>query len=329
MSKPRVAVVGAGHWSALMHRPALKRLTAEGRLEVAAVCDLDAGKARAYADELGVERTFTDLEGTVAAVDPDGLILLVPTRISASLIRQAVKLGKPFLVEKPPAPTSDEHRRLIDEVGDLTHVVAYNRRHSPYVFKARELLAGHQAQVVACHFARSRRRKEDFSTTAVHGIDTVRCLGGDWAGMRLEVARSGEVLNFFIDGWTRSGARLDMHITPDTGSGEEHYFVRCRDVSVFVVFPHWSLADRPGYVEARRNRTERRRFGPDELGLDAEDNPLLAGVCGEHLAFARALGGEAPAESTLAATLQTQLIREELKKAIDSGAKSSVTEVSF
>ncbi len=329
MSKVRIAVVGAGHWSTLMHQPALKRLIGEGRLEVAAVCDLDAEKARAYADVLGVEKTFSDLEEMTAAVDPDGLVLLVPPGISAGVIRRAVKLGKPFLVEKPPAPSSDEHRRLIDEVGDLVHVVAYNRRHSPYITKARELLAGHEPQVVACHFSRSRRRKEDFSTTAVHGIDTVRCLGGDWASMRLEVAHTGTVLNFFIDGWTRDGARVDMHITPDTGSGEEHYFVRTEDVNVFVVFPHWSLADKPGFVEARRNKIARERFGPDELGLDAGDNSQMAGICSEHLAFARALGGEAQPGSTLSATLQTQVIREELKKVIDSGARKSVAEVSF
>jgi hypothetical protein len=137
------------------------------------------------------------------------------------------------------------------------------------------------------------------------------------------------VLNFFVDGWTRGGARVDMHVTPDTGSGEEHYFVRSTDLNVFVVFPHWSLADCPGWVEARRSKIERLHFGPAELGLDASDQSLMAGICGEHLAFARALRGEAPAESTLSATLQTQLIREEFKKVIDSGSDRAVVEVSF
>jgi hypothetical protein len=82
-------------------------------------------------------------------------------------------------------------------------------------------------------------------------------------------------------------------------------------------------------VEARRDKTRIQRFGPAELRLDAADQPLMAGIYGEHLAFARALGGGAPAESTLAATLQTQLIREELKKAIDTGRAEVVAETSF
>ena len=65
------------------------------------------------------------------------------------------------------------------------------------------------------------------------------------------------------------------------------------------------------------------------LGLDPENRPLMAGIYHEHLAFVRALRGEEPASSTLSATLQTQVIREEFKKVIDAGEKTSVIEVSF
>jgi myo-inositol 2-dehydrogenase / D-chiro-inositol 1-dehydrogenase len=329
MSTLRYCVVGAGSWSMAMHLPTLQKLCAGNDVEIAGVCDLDEEKARVYAAAFGTAKVFTDLEAMIAEVDPHGLAILVPTGASARVISHVAKLGKPFLAEKPPASSSDEHRRLIEEVGDLVHVVAYNRRHSPYIAKARELLAGQKLQSVACHFSRSRRHDPDFSTTAVHAIDTLRCLGGDWASMRLEVRRVGPALNFFIDGWTTAGARLDLHITPDTGSGEEHYFARSAERNVFVVFPHWSLADYPGYLEVRHEEIQCERFGPAELGLDAADNALMAGIYGEHLALVRALRGEEAAESTLAATLQTQVIREELKKAIDAGATTSVTEVSF
>jgi predicted dehydrogenase len=325
----KYCVVGAGHWSTTMHLPALKKLSRENDVGVAGVCDLDEEKARAYAAELGSAGAYSDLEKMISEADPDAVAILVPTGVSAEVIRRVAKLGKPFLAEKPPAPTSDEHRRLIDEVGGLVHVVAYNRRHSPYVARARELLAGKKLQVVAGHFSRSRRRREDFSTTAVHAIDTLRCLGGDWATMRLETVHTGEVLNFFADGWTRAGARLDLHVTPDTGSGEEHYFLRSEELNVFVVFPHWSLADYPGYVEARRGKIERERFGAEELGLDPEDRPTMAGIHAEHLALVEALRSGRPAESTLAATLQTQLIREEFKKMVEGGQARAVAEVSF
>ncbi len=329
MSKLKYCVVGAGNWSTHMHLPALKGLVSEGELEIVGVCDLDAESARAYANQLGAGRVFSDIEAMVAEADPDGVAVLVPAAASAGVIRQVVGLGKPFLTEKPPAPSSAEHRRLIDEVGDLTHVVAYNRRHSPYITKARELLAGQKLQSVACHFSRSERIEPDFSTTAVHAIDTVRCLGGDWASMRLEARWAGRARNFFIAGWTVDGVRIDLSITPDTGSGEEHYFVRCDQRNVFVAFPHWALADYPGCVEMRQDKNRRERFGPQELGLDPEDRPRMSGIYDEHLAFVRALRGEQATISTLSATLQTQVIREELKKVVDAGEETSVTEVTF
>jgi myo-inositol 2-dehydrogenase / D-chiro-inositol 1-dehydrogenase len=327
--KTKIAVIGTGTWSTNMHQPVLKRLIAEDLIEVVGACDLREDAAASYARELHCQDVFTDPATMIEKTDPQGVIILVPTVVSAELIRQVAALGKPFMVEKPPAPSSEEHQQLIDIVGDLTHLVAYNRRHSPYITKARELIAQEKIQVLSCHFSRSRRRDPDFSTTAVHAIDTMRCLAGDWARMRLESCWTGEVLNFFIDGWTVEGARIDLQITPDTGSGEEHYFIRTHEANVFVVFPHWSLADYPGYVEVRRGKIECQRFGPAEMDLDPNDRALLSGIYHEHLAFLRALRGEEPAASTLRTTLQTQVIREELKKVIDSGQRKMLVEVSF
>ena len=310
-----LSVVGAGGWSTAMHLPVLKKLAASHKIVFTGVCDFDGQKARAYADELGTASVHADMAEMLSSVRADGVILLVPPAANPGVIRAAIRARKPFLVEKPPATDAATHRALARAAGRLTHLVAYNRRHSPYTLQARSWMRNTRIQAVVGQFSRYRRRESDFTSTAVHGIDTVRFLAGsDLARYEIETAHTGHAWNFFIHGWFKNGARCDLQVTPDTGSSEEHYTIRSADRTVSLSFPHRAVHDLPGFVELRERNAVTRHLGPSDFGVDPKDIPTLAGILGEHLAFIRALRTGKPAASTLSATLQTQEIREALEK---------------
>jgi hypothetical protein len=315
----RLAIAGCGNWSTAMHLPALKRLTAQGRLTCVGVCDRDQAKAAAYAQQLGAPPVFADLGRMLLTVRPDAAGLAVPCELSAEFCAQAAAARVPFLVEKPPAPSGNAHRRLIDTVGALPHVVAYNRRHAPYIVQAMAWLRGRVIQSVTVLFSRHKRREADFTATAVHAIDTGLFLaGGELHELDLAVTPANGIYNYFINGSMQSGAHLDIQITPDTASAVEHYILRAADRTVYVAFPQPGVMDAPGYVELHEKNRVTERKGPADFGLAADDLPGLGGIVGEYEALLQVLEGR-PVVSTLRNTLATQIVREELGRMLTGG----------
>jgi len=126
MAQPlRVGVVGVGH---LGSRHAQIYASMPG-VRLAAVCDIDAKRARAVARTVGcrVVPDALDLDGQVDAVS-----LAVPTSLHAKLGLSLLRRGVHLLIEKPIATTLAEadalirearHRRVILQVG---HVERFN-----------------------------------------------------------------------------------------------------------------------------------------------------------------------------------------------------------
>ena len=160
-------------------------------------------------------------------------------------------------------------------------------------------------------------------------IDAVRYLAGsDLESLRIETAPTGQTFNYFLTGWTQQGTRIDILITPDTASSEEHYIVRATHRSAVVAFPQPNVMDLPGFVELREENRVAQRLRPEDLGMEPHDLPALGGIVEEHAAFYRAVRENTQTYSTLADTLQTQQIREELARLREAGRRASV-EVRF
>ncbi len=307
-----------------MHLPAFQTLAKQGQAEFCAVCDLRPEMAQTYARDLGATAVHTDLERMLDECNPAGVAVLVQPEASAHVLARLAARRVPFIVEKPPAPDARTHRRLAEAAAGLPHVVAYNRRHCPYVMQAKEWLAGSPLQCVPAHFSRHRRREDNFSTTAVHAIDTARHLAGaDLAVLRVEIrpAVSSPIRNFFLNGWTAAGTRVDILITPDTASAVEHYTLRATDRTVVVSFPQNHMLDLPGFVELQEENKVVRRMGPGDFGIAPHDQPALGGMLAEHTHFAQILRGQATPFSTLQTTLQTQEIRDELERLLAAGGR--------
>lgn len=106
MPKLRVAVVGAGQFG-LNH---MRVVSQSERAELAAVTDLDPGRARAAAARFGCPAVdFAELPDRA-----DAAIVAVPTSAHAAVGCQLLETGLDVLVEKPIAPDLASARRLIE-----------------------------------------------------------------------------------------------------------------------------------------------------------------------------------------------------------------------
>lgn len=97
--KTRIGLIGAGNigsWHA--------RIVAERRdARLAAVCDIDASRARGLADRHGVT-VFTDASAFFGETDLDAVIIASPEAVHLEHARLAAAAGLPMLIEKPLAP---------------------------------------------------------------------------------------------------------------------------------------------------------------------------------------------------------------------------------
>ncbi len=93
----RVAVIGAGRWSAAAHLPGFQR---SPLAELVVVCDLDRELAESRAREFGVPEVTTDVEKVLARSDID-VVDIVTRGDHQDLVFAVLDAGRHCLVEKP------------------------------------------------------------------------------------------------------------------------------------------------------------------------------------------------------------------------------------
>src|SRR5690348_4819840 len=99
-NKLRVAVLGAGTWARNAHIPGWQR---DPRCEVVAVCDVDRGRAEAYAAEFQIPEASDDWQAVVGRADIDVVDVVTPSETHYELSCAALASGKHVLCEKPVA----------------------------------------------------------------------------------------------------------------------------------------------------------------------------------------------------------------------------------
>lgn len=110
MNKVRFGVVGVGPWGEL-HAHALARCPAA---ELAAVCDLNEGRARLVVAATGARMYYTNYESLFADGSIDAVCIATPDHLHLEIASAAVRAGKHLLVEKPLATTVEEAEVIAD-----------------------------------------------------------------------------------------------------------------------------------------------------------------------------------------------------------------------
>jgi D-apiose dehydrogenase len=106
----RLGVIGCGFF-AENHLNAWSRM--EG-VELAAVCDIDAGKARSAAERFGAARSYTSAEDMLDKEQLDFVDIATTMASHQALVGLAASRGLPTIVQKPLAPDWETCRAIVE-----------------------------------------------------------------------------------------------------------------------------------------------------------------------------------------------------------------------
>ncbi len=153
--------------------------------------------------------------------------------------------GIPTLLEKPPAASIEEARKLV-EVARRTgtiNIVAFNRRHALPVTRAKALIdaSGKPVRTCSSHMLRWRRFDPTFvAGTGIHSLDTLRYLGGDVVEVDTVHGKPSDKeggSNVFSVLKYASGAVGLFSANTVAGTSDERYEVHTEDSSLFLTMP--------------------------------------------------------------------------------------------
>ena len=177
----KICSIGCGDMSTIGHGPSFRKYAQEHpEVTLAACCDLNPDKAELYRRSFGFEKAYTDMDRMLSEEKPDAVSLVVPVELTKPLSAKLLRAGIPVILEKPPGLNRDETLHLMEIAAQTgtPHQVAFNRRHMPVIRRFLALRQGREGQFWQYDFFRVNRRDRDFSTTSIHGIDTLRFLAG-------------------------------------------------------------------------------------------------------------------------------------------------------
>ncbi|MCY4019545.1 MAG: Gfo/Idh/MocA family oxidoreductase [Chloroflexi bacterium] len=135
-----VAIVGSGWWATANHLPAL---VARADIQVAAICDINADKARSAADYFDVNATYTDLAAMLRDRPLDAAVVATNHAAHYAAARQCLEAGLHVFIEKPMTLLAAEARHLLQLAADQNKqiVMGYNHTYRPCTLRARELVS--------------------------------------------------------------------------------------------------------------------------------------------------------------------------------------------
>jgi predicted dehydrogenase len=113
-----------------------------GKIELAAVSDVNAEKARLFASRFGVGKVFTDYSQLLEMKDLDFVDVCTPPSTHADMVCDAAKSGHNVLLEKPMALSTEECDEMIHEVGKhkVSLCVCHNQIFFPAMRQAKSLI---------------------------------------------------------------------------------------------------------------------------------------------------------------------------------------------
>lgn len=124
-------------------RVAAAALRGSGVAELVAVGGRDAGKAAAYAAELGVPHSAGSYDALLARDDVDAVYVPLPIALHAEWTTRALRAGKHVLCEKPFTPTAAQAAACFDvaQAAGRHCVEGLMWRHHPQTLLAQRLVA--------------------------------------------------------------------------------------------------------------------------------------------------------------------------------------------
>jgi len=144
----RVAIVGTGGMG-VCHAQEFSRIPG---VRVAAVCDVDAGRAREFAaGHAPGAAVFTDAARLLREASIDAVSIVTPDQLHAPLSLLALAAGRHVLCEKPLATNYADAKRMVAAAkkAGVVNMVNFSYRNAPALQKAAQLVrAGRLGEIV-------------------------------------------------------------------------------------------------------------------------------------------------------------------------------------
>ncbi len=146
----RVGVLGCG-WQGRSHARCYAALP---NATVVCVCDIDADKAHAVAQEVGAECYLTDYRELLARDDIEAVSIALPDHLHREACEAAFAAGKHVLLEKPMATTVEDAQAIFDawqRAGTKLMINWSNRWQLPFAQIKEALDSGDLGDPVYCY----------------------------------------------------------------------------------------------------------------------------------------------------------------------------------
>jgi len=137
----KVGLVGAGKFAKEFILPNLKRNQA---FRLTTLISSSPTNAKETGEKYGFERCGTDFADVLRDKDVDLVVVATPHNLHSRMVVESLKAGKAVFTEKPLCLTEGELDEIAKTVSETRQpvYVGFNRRYSPLITKARELLRG-------------------------------------------------------------------------------------------------------------------------------------------------------------------------------------------
>ncbi len=139
MTKTKVAVIGLGGISQLVHLPYLSKIE---NIEIAAVAELNKNRLNTLADKFNIKQRYKDHNELLENCDASNIIIATPTNTHKDVAIACLKANRDILVEKPLARTYAEAKQIVDAAKKYKRklMVGMNLRYRPDAMILKSLL---------------------------------------------------------------------------------------------------------------------------------------------------------------------------------------------
>lgn len=256
MSTLKLGIIGCG---SIMRGPHMKAWSTCADVEAAACCDFVAERAKSFADDFGIQRTYTDYHEMLRQTDIDIVDICTPNVYHSEIAIAALKAGKHVFCEKPDAVNPQEAVKMAEAAeasGKVLMTMRNNRFKPASQFLKKFVGNGHMGEIYAGRCGWVRRRgipgKGGWFTTkelsgggpiidlGVHYIDLAMWLMGDPKPVSVSAATYTKFAHSAISDSVHSkyGEKLDggIYDVEDLGTG----FIRFENGAALQIEFSWA-----------------------------------------------------------------------------------------
>jgi predicted dehydrogenase len=120
-----IGLIGTGGIAQGVHLPAYKKLEAEGKVKIVALCDIDEKKLAEANAKFGPAQTFTDYKDLLALEEIDAIDVCTPNYMHMPPVVAAFEAGKNVICEKPIAIDGKQGALMVaGKFGDIYYARA-------------------------------------------------------------------------------------------------------------------------------------------------------------------------------------------------------------